>query len=436
MTIAELMRKLFITSIFFLFCISIVSAKGIKFHNDILEEALQMAKKEGKYVFIDTYAPWCAPCKRMNKVFLDPQVGDLFNDRFINVKINMDGSLGKQMLMKYDVVWLPTLLILDGDGNIKYKIDKEVKAEGLLEMAHNALDPNFTFYNAPSYSSSPITSVSSKPKLPKTNPKPPVKKEPEVELGVKDVPHNPEKILYVYDENAKRVPPKMLYHEAYLHMQLLSPKTQWAADRYLKTQDDWTTEKNIKFIFDFTESVHSEYFDFFVENLSLFKEKVGAEKVMKNLQIMIYMRLNNGFPRPDLKESIALYEILDSDKGQEKAYQYYLQRLKNDGDFKGFVTLADRYLYELNPGNVRILQESTEAKIKNNLKGLPKSLKLINKVLEQRPNDITFTVLKCKVLKTLGKKNDAMILAKKTLKALDQNDVNSSELESFLSENS
>ena len=58
------MRQLLFTFLLLALSIYTVEAKGIKFHNDILDEALAMAKAEGKYVFIDTYATSRAPCTK------------------------------------------------------------------------------------------------------------------------------------------------------------------------------------------------------------------------------------------------------------------------------------------------------------------------------------------------------------------------------------
>ena len=428
------MKKLSTIIFLLVFGISCLNAKGIKFHNDILEEALAMAKAQDKYVFIDTYAPWCAPCKRMNKVFSDPDVSNLYNDKFINVKINMDGVLGKKMLMKYDVVWLPTLLILDQEGNVKYKIDKEAKANELIQMAHNALDPNFRFYNKPTLSSSPFVKRSEKKNTVVASTSAVNKTEKEVILGVTDVPSEPEKILYVYDEKAQNNHPDILYHEAYLQMQLLNPKMVDAAQKYLKTQDDWKSEKNVKFIFDFVENVRSPFFDFFSDNLPLFYKYVGKEKTLQNLQIMVYMRLNNGYPRPSINEAKNLYKLIEVEDPEEKAHLYYMQRLKLEENWNELAIHCDDYLKYINPKNVEVLKESAHLKMEKNLKGLPQSLQFIDYLISKNIKDISLPLLKCEVLNHLGKKSEAKRLAKKTLKNAISNGDDTLEIEAFLAE--
>ena len=114
---------------------------SIRFYNDILDEAIEMAKKEGKKIFIDSYAPWCVPCKKMNKTFRDPKLVDYFNKKFINVKINMDGRLGSRLHTQFQVVFLPTLLFLDSNGNVVYRNDRVMSKSELLAIGKSVAEP-------------------------------------------------------------------------------------------------------------------------------------------------------------------------------------------------------------------------------------------------------------------------------------------------------
>lgn len=94
--------------------------KGINFSNISFEEAKAEAKKTGKLIFIDAYASWCGPCKMMDRnTFSDGAVGKFFNDKFINLKVDMEKSADGPMLSKmFRVTAYPTFLWVDAEGKL------------------------------------------------------------------------------------------------------------------------------------------------------------------------------------------------------------------------------------------------------------------------------------------------------------------------------
>jgi len=72
--------------------------KGIEFLDAEWGEVLALAELEGKTVFLDAYTNWCRPCKVMEKeVFTRPDVGTLYNDNFLNVRMNMERGIGVKL---------------------------------------------------------------------------------------------------------------------------------------------------------------------------------------------------------------------------------------------------------------------------------------------------------------------------------------------------
>jgi thioredoxin-related protein len=118
-------------------------SQGINFHHN-LEEAMKLAKQENKMIFLDFYTSWCGPCKVMSAdIFPQKTVGDFYNDKFINVKIQCDDTgYGVELGKQYKVQAYPTLMYLDANGITAHSVAGGLDARGFIELGKTALDPN------------------------------------------------------------------------------------------------------------------------------------------------------------------------------------------------------------------------------------------------------------------------------------------------------
>lgn len=111
-----------ISVVLLLFSSSFIFGQGINFFHGTWEEALAQAAVEEKLIFVDAYAKWCGPCKRMAKnVFTQQSVGDYYNANFINMKIDMEEGLGLTFRQDYPVRAYPTLMFIDEKGEVVRK---------------------------------------------------------------------------------------------------------------------------------------------------------------------------------------------------------------------------------------------------------------------------------------------------------------------------
>lgn len=95
------------------------SEEGIQFHKGTWNEAVSLAKKENKTIFLDVYATWCGPCKMLKKTtFSNKKVGEFYNANFINVSLDGENGEGPIIARKYGVRAYPTLLFIDQNGNV------------------------------------------------------------------------------------------------------------------------------------------------------------------------------------------------------------------------------------------------------------------------------------------------------------------------------
>lgn len=134
-----------VISILALLCLTTLSAvaqdstTGIHFFKGSFDEALAKAAEEDKLIFMDAYTTWCGPCRWMSaNTFTDKSVADFFNEHFINVKMDMEKGEGPGLARKYRVRGYPTLLFIDGDGNIAHQKLGAIPAEAFLALGKEA----------------------------------------------------------------------------------------------------------------------------------------------------------------------------------------------------------------------------------------------------------------------------------------------------------
>ena len=114
--------------------------EGIKFFDGSMQEALELAKKEDKLIFLDACASWCGPCKSMQKkVFPMTKVGEFYNENFINLKIDMEKGEGIELSEKYEVKAYPSLFIIDHNGMPKMSAVGYHNANQLVKFGKEAL---------------------------------------------------------------------------------------------------------------------------------------------------------------------------------------------------------------------------------------------------------------------------------------------------------
>ncbi len=136
------MKKPFLTiALTFALLFAFHSANAqIQFTKGSFEEIKAKAAEENKLIFVDAYAVWCGPCRWMEaNVFTKKEVGDFFNEHFINYKFDMEKGEGPAFAKKYGVRNYPTYLFLDADGNVVYRAIGSRPADQFIELAKTAL---------------------------------------------------------------------------------------------------------------------------------------------------------------------------------------------------------------------------------------------------------------------------------------------------------
>ncbi len=356
----------------------------MKFRQDYnLDKAIQVAQIEDKVIFIDTYAPWCGPCKIMDINLKDKNLGAFFNKHFINVRIDMDGPYGQDLREKYSVFFLPTILILDKHGNPKYVTEGLLSSEELLSIGsyhHNVIYDPAALMN--STVSSDIATYKARKEVDADpfghkgtfeNPFESSEndaKPKELALESKrssefipdaasapnqELPETPkETILYTANDQSKS--PDYLYNYTYLKLQL-QDGTHWAAaKKYLNTQSDWSTQKNMRFIFEFVRSSNSKEFQHIIDNREKYNEIFTKEIVDKSIEILVNQDLYQRHPRPTKDEVLKLFSYKQDENAEKHSYGYLLKRFEEEENYQEYVTIAYQYLTKYDDKNISLIR--------------------------------------------------------------------------------
>jgi thioredoxin-related protein len=137
-----------------------VADDGIHFENNLTwKDILAKAAKQHKYIFVDCYATWCGPCKKMDQdVYTKELIGKFIDQHFISVKIQFDTSRKDNDAVKKlyaDAHWLmttysvhafPTYLFFDDHGEILHRGIGYKPANAFINLGEEALDPKRQFY--------------------------------------------------------------------------------------------------------------------------------------------------------------------------------------------------------------------------------------------------------------------------------------------------
>ena len=122
-----------------------VCAQGVNFRPLSYTEAIELAAKENKMVFIDFYTTWCGPCKRMSKeVFPQQEVGEYFNRTFISLKLDAEKENGLELAKKYAVKAFPTFVVLRPDGTEVFRTSGYRPADEFVEKIRKGIDSRWS----------------------------------------------------------------------------------------------------------------------------------------------------------------------------------------------------------------------------------------------------------------------------------------------------
>ncbi len=115
--------------------------EGVKWEKGSFSEAMSKAAAGDKYLFVDCYATWCGPCKRMaNDEFTKKEAGDYFNANFVNIAIDMEKGEGIEIAKEYSIRQYPTFLIFAPDGELAARVVGGAPINEFIDRLKSVMD--------------------------------------------------------------------------------------------------------------------------------------------------------------------------------------------------------------------------------------------------------------------------------------------------------
>ncbi len=269
--------------------------KGIEFLDAEWGEVLALAELEGKTVFLDAYTNWCRPCKVMEKeIFPRPDVGTLYNDNFLNVRMNMERGIGVKLAEKYQIIAYPTLLFINSDGTVAHRYAGYKDAGGFLQLGREALSEDQS-----------IGTLAER---------------------------------FTEGERSEE------FLKKYLNSSIAAGDNMQTTilNAYLDTQEDWNTTEIRQLIFQLTNSAHSPLFNYLIENKAAFIEQFGQSKVENQIQSIV-----QNFLRASEDPIVAAETLLPRvypERGVKLANAYKLNHYRESEDGLNYAKAVKEYL--------------------------------------------------------------------------------------------
>ncbi|AUP78717.1 thioredoxin family protein [Flavivirga eckloniae] len=360
-----------------------IKAQGIEFKVGDWEVVKTRAKAENKLIFVDVYTTWCGPCKKMDKyVFKDKKVGAFYNTNFISFKIDAEKEEGVDFTKIYEVNSYPSFLFIDNNGKQINRKTGALEREEFLKLGEKTLNSEKDFVS----------------------------------------------LMSAYN-NGNREPEFILKYLSLLKGRGL-PTEEIALWYFTMIEkENWTSLENLKLIKAYLNNPFSSVVGYLAKN----KEPVRVQATLNSVYYTLFYVYKNYInttisKRKNNKENDALLlsHISLNFYPNEADYLTFIAKrviFSRDKNWKSYVEVVVGYVDSFKKPNALTLNECAYLFYKNNINdesALNIALSWINTALDitnkNHHNYCHYLDTKASILYKLGKKEEALLFAKRAIK--------------------
>jgi thioredoxin-related protein len=365
------MKKL-IFSLAFIFSFIQLFAEGIQFFHGTWQEALDKAKTENKAIFVDAYAEWCGPCKRMAaNTFPNSAVGELFNNNFICMKLDMEKDESVDFRKNFTPNAYPTLFFVDGNNKLVHRAVGGLEPAQLIELGKFVL--------------------SKQDKI--------------------------EEMDAEYEKGTRAPDFLRKYAKALMRAGKPSLKT---VNEYLNTQKDFTTPDNLKFLLEATSEADSRIFKLLIDNKDKVVTMAGAQPFKDKVEAACIKTAGKAI---EFKTEALLTEAKNKmklhvpEKSANFAYAQDMAFALATNNVKKYLDVCKNYINKEVKNDAAQLNKTAET-IAEKLANSPEALSFAEKLAKKASENgglFNYYYTHAAILYKSGKKEEALKIANKAL---------------------
>lgn len=295
-------------------------SQGIQFEPEGIswDDVVQKAQKVAKNIFVYAYAVPCQNCQHMNdSIYADSGVAGVFNEHYLNVKLDIDDPTYEQFVGAYQVYTYPTYMFFSKDGILLHATTGTKTAAEMARIGEESLDPDYQYYTLMD----------------------------RFGMGDRDA-EMMLRLAWMAESNG--------------YTALVSQ----VSDAFLETQTDWLQTETMKVLFAGLIDIEQPSFHFMLDHQAAFREVIGAAKVDEKVDDIILDGLMLG-----------AWDYAKNFVSLDKARDFAQKALPKAHSEKGFALFELRYLGfeqnmdELIPAAIQYLEKypSNNPTLLNNL---------------------------------------------------------------------